>query len=126
RREMKNNNNTIRLVPAHIDDERLIAFLDGEVDDTSGREIQEHLESCWDCRIRLGNVELSIKNFFKFRNHELLPPPAEIPPTGPAVDLLRAQMTAFQPLTPAQSLLKGHLPSLGSLSRRVLALFNIS
>ena len=64
-------NNKIPLVPEHIDDERLLAFLDAEMDEVSRRTAQEHLDTCWDCRIRLGGVERSIENFFEFRSREL-------------------------------------------------------
>ena len=91
---MKTKNDDMPVVPSHIEDERLVAFLDGEADTESQKEMQGHLESCWDCRTRLNGVERSIENFLQLRQNELLPP--ELPPSGPALELFRERLTAHR------------------------------
>src|SRR6476620_10569357 len=101
---MKTNNNDISVVPSHIAEERLIAFLDGEVTVDEQRSMQAHLDSCWDCRGRLSGIERSIENFLLLRQQTLLPP--ELPPSGPALVLFRERLSAHRELTPSQSLFR--------------------
>ncbi len=98
---MKKKNNDKSVVPSHIADERLIAFLDGEVEHDSSREMKSHLESCWDCRRRLGAVERSIENFLQMRQARLLPP--ELPPSGPALDMFRTRLAVHREHSPSHA-----------------------
>src|SRR5260221_3064615 len=121
---MKTNNKENTVVLKHIEDERLVAFLDGEMDAGSHTEIRGHLESCWDCRCRLSNVERSIEKFLKLRQEELLPP--ELPPSGEALDLFRTRLAAHRTLTPAHSFFKGIVPNFRQLSRQVANALNLA
>src|SRR5438874_1955234 len=121
---MKTKNNNSSMMPSHIEDERLITFLDGEAEPDSHKEMLAHLESCWDCRSRLSSVERSIENFLRTRQDVLLPP--ELPPSGPALDLFRTRLAAHQSLTPAQSFFRVHLAGLRSLYRSVSHSLNIA
>ena len=114
---MKTKNDDMPVVPSHIEDERLVAFLDGEADTESQREMQGHLESCWDCRTRLNGVERSIENFLQLRQRELLPP--EMPPSGPALELFRDRLSAHRALTPSHSLFRLPIPDLRRLFRSI-------
>jgi hypothetical protein len=121
---MKTNNDNKTVVPSHIEDERLIAFLDGEVETDFHRGMQAHLESCWDCRSRLSNVERSIENFLLLRQNELLPP--ELPPSGPALELFTARLTAHRALAPSHSFFKIKFPDFRALSLRVTSSLNVA
>lgn len=121
---MRTRNNNISAMPSHIEDERLLAYLDGEIDAESQIEIQGHLDKCWDCRSRMSAVERSIENFLGLRHRELLP--ADLPPSGPALDLFRARLSAHQSLTPAHSFFRVHLPDLGGALGRISGALNIA
>jgi len=41
----------------HLDDEHLLAYLDGEVDNTQMRLVRTHLDICWKCRSTLAELE---------------------------------------------------------------------
>lgn len=41
----------------HLEDEHLLAYLDGEVDSTRVRAIRTHLDTCWQCRSTLAELE---------------------------------------------------------------------
>jgi anti-sigma factor RsiW len=43
--------------PEHLDDDMLVAYLDGEVSATHIRRIRNHLKSCWNCRSVLSDLE---------------------------------------------------------------------
>jgi len=120
---MKTKNDDMPVVPSHIEDERLVAFLDGEADTDSQREMQGHLESCWDCRTRLNGVERSIENFLQLRQRELLPP--EMPPSGPALELFRDRLSAHRALTPSHSLFRLPIPDFRRLFRSISNSLNI-
>lgn len=42
----------------HLDDERLLAYLDGELDNARLRATQAHLDICWKCRSALAELEV--------------------------------------------------------------------
>src|SRR5258708_7262832 len=121
---MKTNNKDTTVIPRHIEEERLIAFLDGETETESQHEMQAHLESCWDCRSRLSNVERSIENFLQLRQDKLMPP--ELPPSGPSLELFRERLTAHRTLTPAASFFKIHFPDVRSFSRHLFNMINVA
>ena len=60
------------LVPRHAEDEALLAYLDGELDQAEAAATAAHLESCWRCRGRVNALETSIRGFLAAR--ELLDP----------------------------------------------------
>ena len=41
----------------HLDDEHLLAYLDGEMNNTRARTIRTHLDLCWKCRSALAELE---------------------------------------------------------------------
>jgi anti-sigma factor RsiW len=46
-----------RTSPEHLDDEALLAYLDGEVSAARTRRIRNHLKICWKCRSVVADVE---------------------------------------------------------------------
>lgn len=41
----------------HPDDDHLLAYLDGEMNNTRARAIRAHLDLCWNCRSALAELE---------------------------------------------------------------------
>jgi anti-sigma factor RsiW len=41
----------------HVNDEHLLAYLDGEMDNTRMRAIRTHLDICWRCRSAMAELE---------------------------------------------------------------------
>lgn len=65
---------------SHLEDEDLIAFLDGEVSPDEADHMRRHLKSCWVCRGQLSEVQGSIECFLRARQEILMP--RELPPAG--------------------------------------------
>jgi anti-sigma factor RsiW len=80
-----------RLVPQHLEEDVLVAFLDGELLDGERVEAANHLERCWECRSRLSAIEASIEIFLRARRALL---PDELPPSAPAIAQFRARLAA--------------------------------
>jgi hypothetical protein len=55
------------VVPRHLADEDLLAYLDGELHADVQREAGLHLERCWDCRTRLAVTQDHIEAFMQAR-----------------------------------------------------------
>jgi len=45
----------------HLEDEVLLAYLDGEMSNTRMRVIRNHLRTCWKCRSTLAEVESQVE-----------------------------------------------------------------
>ena len=56
-----------QLIPPHLQDAELIAHLDGELARSDRQRVRSHLESCWDCRTRLGSLQASIEKLIELR-----------------------------------------------------------
>jgi len=52
-----------KLVPPHLADSLLLAYLDGELPRVDIEGARTHLEGCWSCRRRLSVLEASIDNY---------------------------------------------------------------
>jgi len=61
----------------HPDEADLMRLLDGELAGRSAREIRSHIESCWQCRRDLNEMQSAIDAFLRFREASILP---QIPP----------------------------------------------
>ena len=44
----------------HCSDEQLLACMDGELEPTSERMVQDHLKNCWECRARAQDIERQV------------------------------------------------------------------
>jgi len=60
--------------PAHISDEQILAYLDGELSPAERQRVGAHLEGCWTCRSTMGELQARIGSFVQFRK-DLLPAP---------------------------------------------------
>ena len=72
---------------AHITDEELTLWIDGELERTRIEPVQEHLAHCWACRQRRGELERAVAGFLLWHQTTQEMPAAE----GPAARL-RAQL----------------------------------
>lgn len=55
---------------SHLNDEELLLAIDGELADSRAERIEEHLETCWDCRARKQSLEKTISNLVEARHAE--------------------------------------------------------
>lgn len=63
----------------HVSDEELLRLMDGELSARAGRQVQKHIEGCWGCRGRYGQMQSTVLYFIEYRKHlaaPYLPPPA--------------------------------------------------
>ena len=49
--------------PAHVADEDLLLFLDGEMKPWKAEKVRRHLESCWSCRAQRQKIEQTISSY---------------------------------------------------------------
>lgn len=73
----------------HISDEELVRFADGELSLLRAARVRSHLAACWDCRVRVGDLEGTIAKFVRM-HHESLDP--LLPPISGARVRLQAQL----------------------------------
>lgn len=66
---------------SHLSDEQMVALLDGEAEKNSAAQARAHLETCWQCRSRMHDIEASVRTFVEAR--ELVRPEAEQLPPAP-------------------------------------------
>ncbi len=61
----------------HPDDGQLLRYLDGELPGGKARQVRRHLESCWQCRTELEELEGVVKECVRYRKNvaACLPPP---------------------------------------------------
>lgn len=120
---MKSNGHNNSAVPRHVDDEGLVAYLDGEIGLETREQVRQHLESCWNCRKRHAAVERSIENFLQLRHERLMP--SDLPPAGPSLTLFQSRLAAHQSLTPAQTFFR-KIPTVKSIFSRIISVVNIA
>lgn len=71
------------LIPPHLGDAQIVAYLDGELARWEMNAAKAHLESCWSCRSRMGEVQHTVDSFLDARTvllpdeSVLLDPPVE-------------------------------------------------
>src|SRR5581483_9257499 len=56
------------LVPPHLTDSELVAYLDGELPPEERDKARAHLESCWTCRSWMSAIQTNINKFVRVRN----------------------------------------------------------
>ena len=52
----------------HLGDEMLLRYIDGELGRRGEAKTKEHLNACWSCRVRLGEIESSISSVVQFQD----------------------------------------------------------
>ncbi len=63
---------------AHLDDEQLLHYADGELPARKARQVRSHLEACWQCRAELEELQKTVSECARYRKAVLetcLPPP---------------------------------------------------
>lgn len=63
----------------HASDEDLLRLMDGELSARAARQVQKHIEGCWGCRGRYGQMQSTVLHFVEYRKHltaPYMPPPA--------------------------------------------------
>jgi hypothetical protein len=73
----------------HLNDEELLLAIDGELQGSRAKRAEEHLEECWDCRVRKQNLEKTIGNFVEARHAEFN---AQVQPSAGLRSLLKANL----------------------------------
>ena len=64
----------------HPEDGLLLRYLDGELPGRQARQVRTHLETCWQCRAQVEELEATIGECVRYRQNVLapsLPPPPE-------------------------------------------------
>jgi hypothetical protein len=74
---------------SHLTDQEVILLADGELPWRRMSEAREHLDACWTCRTRLGEMQGTISAFVRLYRDSL---DAQLPPVAGPRALLRAQM----------------------------------
>jgi hypothetical protein len=85
----------------HLSDEDILLVADGETTGKRTKQARQHLEACWYCRARLGELESTIAEFVAFHRSTL---DAQLPPVAGSRALLKARLAevAAEPPTVSQ------------------------
>lgn len=97
----------------HIDEHVLLAYLDVELSDDERATVSAHLGHCWECRVRLAELEGQIVAFVRVWESTA---PGQLPPAAPASSRLRAALSSQ--VVPADGM-RSHLHHLACLVRTV-------
>jgi hypothetical protein len=73
----------------HLSGERILQHLEGELSQGEATAVREHLEACWRCRAKRGEMEETIADFVRVHQEGL---DAALPPAAGPRALLRARM----------------------------------
>jgi hypothetical protein len=73
----------------HLSDEDILLIADGETTGKQAKQARQHLEACWFCRARLGELESTIAEFIGFHRSTL---DAQLPPPAGSRALLKARL----------------------------------
>src|SRR5579862_642544 len=60
------------MVPPHLSDTEVLAYLDGELSSPATEKAKCHLAQCWSCRSWVSAVEKNIEKFVRARNSVML------------------------------------------------------
>lgn len=74
---------------SHLSDQALLLSADGELPSGSNVQVRAHLESCWECRARMAEMENTITDFVRVHRRTLDP---QLPPIAGPRALLKAQL----------------------------------
>ena len=98
---MSKKNHHSTNIPTHLEDDAIIAYLDGELSEEEKKRSSQHLEKCWACRGNLKIIQDSIDNFMNQRQDVLIP--TELPPSDPALKLFQERLQNYQSSTQSAS-----------------------
>jgi hypothetical protein len=74
----------------HLSDEDLVRSADGELSSRRAAEVAAHLETCWDCRGRMENIQSTLTGFVRAHHADF---DAQLPSAAGPRALLRARLT---------------------------------
>jgi hypothetical protein len=78
-----------RLELRHPEDGLLLQYLDGELSKRQSREIANHLEACWQCRVDLEDLRATVNDCVRYRKQVFLPALPEPPYAWGSLDFAR-------------------------------------
>jgi len=84
---------------SHLSDQELLMDVDGELGARERKFVHEHLQACWNCRVRRQDLENAIANLVRCREEDFA---ANLPPSAGPRRLLKARLAEFRP-PPADS-----------------------
>lgn len=90
----KTNNNSSTTIPTHLEDDVIIAYLDGELSEEEKISSSQHLENCWACRSNVKVIQDRIDNFMSQRQEILIP--KDLPPSEPALKLFNERLQNYK------------------------------
>ena len=67
-----------RMRSGHCSSEMLLAYVDGELSRRTAKKVQLHLESCWECRARLTDLDNQAQEIARRSAQQTFPSPARI------------------------------------------------
>src|SRR5690242_15926740 len=65
-------------INAHLNEEQLLRYADGELSARQARQVRRHIEACWQCRAALDELQSLVSECVRYRKnvfHHFLPPP---------------------------------------------------
>lgn len=77
----------------HPDDECLLRYADGELSVDQASEVQLHLKVCWQCRVRLAELEKVVEECVRYYQTVVAP---HVPPPPAAWMNIRAELAALE------------------------------
>ncbi|HZS56015.1 MAG TPA: zf-HC2 domain-containing protein [Bryobacteraceae bacterium] len=78
---------------SHLTDQQLLQELDGEISEREKKQVQGHLNACWQCRTRQKDIEASISSFVESREQEFA---SALPPIAGPRALLKARIAQMR------------------------------
>jgi anti-sigma factor RsiW len=78
------------ILNAHLTEGEVLLYADGELGSRRTAQIRAHLSVCWDCRVRLLEVEATIAEFMRAKRQYV---DSQLPPIEGSRALLRARLS---------------------------------
>ncbi len=70
-RRRRHPNGSDSVVPLHLEEAQLLAFLDGELSRPGREQVSAHLQGCWSCRCSLRELRANINAFLAQREKQM-------------------------------------------------------
>lgn len=83
----------------HPSDQQLLLCADGQMSHRRAKVVRDHLLSCWNCRVRMAEIERTIGDFVRAHHLSLDP---QLPPIDAPRASLRMQLSAARQSGPAR------------------------
>lgn len=95
----------------HYSDERLLSYLDGELPARTAEAVKQHLEQCWSCRRRAGELEDTLRSLSKTVDEVNYPGPLWVAETGLRIAERQREIDRDLASVPKLGILRGGLRS---------------